>query len=98
MQILDQIGDPASSDWILIQPVDEHDEGMMPEEIRYIREMPIRTANIIPSQLQRLLPARKSAVIAEKAAVVCPEGKLLSLSECCPITIHSSWNMLPSLV
>ena len=39
MQILDPIGNPASSDWILIQPVDDHDQEMLPQEMEQIRAL-----------------------------------------------------------
>ena len=39
MQILDPIGNPASGDWILIQPVDVHDQGMLPREDEQIRAL-----------------------------------------------------------
>ena len=39
MQILDPIGNPASSDWILIQPVDDHDQEMLPQEMKQIRAL-----------------------------------------------------------
>ena len=39
MQILDPIGNPASSDWILIQPVDGHDQEMLPQEMEQIRAL-----------------------------------------------------------
>ena len=37
MRILDPMGNPSSSDWILIQPVDDHDQGMLPREMEQIR-------------------------------------------------------------
>ena len=39
MQILDPIGNPAYSDWILIQPVDDHDQEMLPQEMEQIRAL-----------------------------------------------------------
>lgn len=33
-------GDPAHSDWLLFQPVDEHDSELMPAETEIIRKMP----------------------------------------------------------
>ena len=54
-----------------------------------MRDMPINMANIKAVQLYLLLPVKNIAVIVEKAAVVWPEGKLLSLSICCPIMSQS---------
>jgi len=39
MKTLDPIGNPEQSNWILIQPVDDHDEGMLGNEIRHIKEI-----------------------------------------------------------
>ena len=56
---------------------------------RYMRAMPIVNAKIYAVQLHRLSPTRNTAVIEAKAAVVCPDGKLLSLSTFCPTSSHS---------
>ena len=48
MKILDPIGNPASSDWILIQPVDDHDQGMPETEISHIRERIPAAFTLVP--------------------------------------------------
>ena len=45
-------GDPAFSDWLLFQPVDEHDAELMPAEAEFIQEMcPETTLAIITFQV-----------------------------------------------
>ena len=51
MQILDPIGNPASSDWILIQPVDDHDQEMLPQEMEQIR-------TLLPDESFALFPVK----------------------------------------
>ena len=51
MQILDPIGNPASSDWILIQPVDGHDQEMLPQEMEQIR-------TLLPDESFALFPVK----------------------------------------
>ena len=48
MQILHPMGEPLSADWILIQPVDDHDQGMLPEEIHFIRGMISASFAVVP--------------------------------------------------
>ena len=48
MKLLDPIGDPLSCRWILIQPVDEHDQGMLPEETAHIRETQDQPFAVVP--------------------------------------------------
>lgn len=39
MKVLDYLGDPAKSEWTIIQPVDQHDRDMLPREMLQIREL-----------------------------------------------------------
>lgn len=49
MRILDSLGDPAKSEWTVIQPVDDHDRDMLPQEILRIRELcPESSFAIVP--------------------------------------------------
>lgn len=37
--MLDYLGDPAKSEWTIIQPVDNHDRDLLPQEILQIRDL-----------------------------------------------------------
>ena len=39
MKVLDCLGDPAKSEWTIIQPVDNHDRDLLPQEILQVREL-----------------------------------------------------------
>ena len=56
------------------------------------------SANSSAVQLIFLLPRRNTASEAAIAAVIWPEGKLLSLSVCLPSISQYCWKMLPSCV
>lgn len=66
MKVLDCFGDPAKSEWTLIQPVDNHDRDLLPQEIIQIRDLcPETSFAVIPVHVnwfQELSPWTAPAV------------------------------------
>ncbi len=67
MKALDCFGDPAKSEWTIIQPVDNHDLDLLPGEILRIRDLcPESSFSVVPVHVdwfQELTPWSASAVL-----------------------------------